>query len=137
MNIVIDTNVLLVSFSKESEFRRIFEGFLAEEFTLCVTTDILFEYEEVIGKNLGQNISTNVLRLIENAPNVKQVTNYYKWNLIAKDPDDNKFVDCDIAASAKFLVSDDKHFKVLKTIPFPKVELLRANQFKQILGKEK
>ena len=67
MKVVIDTNVLLVSFSRESELRIIFERFLQEEFTLCVTTDILFEYEEIIGKHLGEDIATNVLRLIENS----------------------------------------------------------------------
>ena len=98
-----------------------------------MTTDILFEYEEIIGKHLGEDIATNVLRLIENSLNVEWVTSYFKWNLIEKDPDDNKFVDCSIAANAKFLVSDDKHFKILNRIPFPKVELLKAEQFKEIL----
>lgn len=136
MKVVIGTNVLLVSFSRDSEFRVVFEAFLREEITLCVTTDILFEYEEIIGRHLGGQLAANVLRLIENAPNVEWVTNYFKWNLIQRDLDDNKFVDCAVAAGAKFLVSDDRHFQVLKKIPFPKVELLTAREFKQVLKKE-
>lgn len=133
MKIVLDTNVLLVAFSKKSEFRPIFDCFLKEKITLCVTTDILVEYEEIIGKHLGRRIASSVLQLIENAPNVEWVIKYYKWNLITQDPDDNKFVDCAVASNAKYLVSDDKHFRVLNTISFPKLDLITADNFKNII----
>lgn len=51
-----------------------------------------------------------------------------------QDPDDNKFVDCAIACNAKYLVSNDKHFRILKDIPFPKVELLTAQEFQKELS---
>jgi len=73
------------------------------------------------------------LQLIENAPNVELITNYFKWNLIIDNPDDNKFVDC---AITKFLVSNDKHFNILKEIDFPKVELIKAEEFKEILEQQ-
>ena len=73
------------------------------------------------------------MQLIENAPNVELITNYFKWNLIIDDPDDNKFVDCAITANAKFLVSNDKHFNILKEIDFPKVELIRVSSEKEII----
>lgn len=137
MRIVLDTNVLLVSFSKNSDYRIIFDAFLHEEITLCVTTDILLEYEEIISQHLGSTIASNVLQLIEFAPNVEWVTKYYKWNLIKQDPDDNKFIDCAIAVNAKYLVSDDNHFKILKSLDFPKIELLRADEFKNLLSSDK
>jgi len=46
-----------------------------------------------------------------------------------------KVVDCAIASGAKYLVSNDKHFNVLKSIPFPKVEIITANEFKSALEK--
>jgi uncharacterized protein len=67
--------------------------------------------------------------------NLELVTNYYAWQLIVVDPDDNKFVDCAIACNARCIVSDDKHFKVLKDIPFPKVEVLKPKAFKLFLKK--
>jgi len=73
------------------------------------------------------------LQLIENAPNVELITNYFKWNLIIDNPDDNKFVDC---AITKFSVSNDKHFNILKEIDFPKVELIKAEEFKEILEQQ-
>ena len=133
MKIVLDTNVLLVSISLKSRYRPIFDAFLNEDYELCVTTDILMEYEEIISSHMGRKVAQVVLQLIENAPNVRWITKYYKWNLIEQDADDNKFVDCAIACSAKFLVSDDKHFRVLKKIPFPSVEVLKADEFQSIL----
>jgi len=47
MNIVLDTNILLVAISRRSQFHAIFEAFEKEQYNLCVTTDILLEYEEV------------------------------------------------------------------------------------------
>ena len=84
---------------------------------------------------MGPKIANTVLQIIENAPNVELITRFFKWNLIAEDPDDNKFVDCAIAANAKYLVSNDKHFRALKNIDFPKVILLTVEEFKGKLSK--
>lgn len=78
MKIVLDTNVLLVSISSKSLYRPIFEAFISEKFELCVTTDILFEYEEIIKKHMGETISDIIMQIIENAPNVSWITKYYK-----------------------------------------------------------
>ena len=68
-------------------------------------------------------IDTNSL-LITNNPYTQFVTPYFHFKLIISDPDDDKFVDCAIAANAKFVVTDDGHFDVLKQIDFPKVEII-------------
>lgn len=69
---------------------------------------------------MGEGMADFVLQTIENAVNIEWVNKYYHWNLITTDPDDNKFVDCAFACQAKFIVSEDKHFNVLKNIDFPK-----------------
>ena len=43
---------------------------------------------------------------------------YFHFHLIEQDKDDNKFVDCAIAANAKYIVSEDAHFKQLKNNHF-------------------
>lgn len=53
----------------------------------------------------------------------------YAFHLIKADEDDNKFVDCAIVANAKYIVSNDRHFDVLREIPFPKVDVIKINQF--------
>lgn len=135
MKVVIDTNILLVSISPRSAYRWVFDAFLNESFTLCVTTDILMEYEEILTREMGNELASITLQLIEEAVNVELVTKYFHWNLIEADPDDNKFVDCALAANAKFLVTQDKHFNVLKKIDFPRVEVIDIETFSQEIAK--
>ena len=84
---------------------------------------------------MGSEVAETVLQLIENANNVEWITKYYKWELIKKGKDDNKFIDCAIASNAVYLVSNDKHFKVLKDISFPKIKVISASYFKDIINK--
>lgn len=74
MKVVLDTNVLLVSFSQKSMFRPIFDAILDERITVCLTTDILIEYEEIITRHAGPEIAVWVLQLIESAPNKEWIT---------------------------------------------------------------
>jgi uncharacterized protein len=135
MRIVLDTNILLVSISPRSAFRWLFDAFLEEKFILCVTTEILAEYEEILARESNRELASLALQLIENAVNTEFTTRYYKWNLIQADPDDNKFVDCAVAANAHFLVTEDKHFKQLDKIPFPKINVVNVEKFKKEIDK--
>lgn len=49
--------------------------------------------------------------------------------MIEADYDDNKFVDCAIAANVQFVVTEDKHFNELKRIEFPKVNVIGEDDF--------
>ena len=53
---------------------------------------------------------------------------HFNWQLL-KDQDDNKFVDCAVAANADFIVSNDKGFNVLKNITFPPITVLTYPAF--------
>lgn len=86
---------------------------------------------------MGQEATNYVLQIIENSTNVNFITKYFRWNLIAADPDDNKFVDCAVSSNAKFLVTSDKHFNVLKNIKFPKIEVIGVDYFESILSSNK
>ena len=66
--------------------------------------------------------------------NVRRVDPHMRYRLIEADPDDNKFVDCALFANAKFIVTEDHHFKVLKDIPFPHVDVIDIDDFMTYLG---
>lgn len=137
MKIVLDTNVLLVSVSPRSPWHPIFLAFLQGKFSLAVTTDILNEYAEVIEEQMGTMAAHQIMEVIIGQSNLERIEKYYFWLLIQKDPDDNKFVDCFVAAGADYLVTDDKDFRVLNTVPFPKVNLIGKDDFlKMIVSKE-
>ena len=50
---------------------------------------------------------------------------------IEADPDDDKFVDCAVACNAKFVVTDDNHFDVLKKMDFPKIDVIGLDEIIQ------
>ncbi len=128
-NVVIDTNSLIMALSARSDYHRIWQSFLAGDFTLCISNEILEEYAEVIARNISVNLARYVVFAIMERNNVRHITPFYKWHLITSDPDDNKFVDCAIAANAKCIVTEDHHFDVLKTIPFPSVNVVTIDDF--------
>ena len=134
--IVLDTNCLLVSISKYGEAYPVWRGFLDGKYTLCVSTEILEEYEEIIASLTTPDVARNVVDAILKRKNVERIDPHFHWHLITADPDDNKFVDCAFAAGATYIVSDDSHFDVLRDIPFPQLLLLRLKEFLEILQKD-
>jgi predicted nucleic acid-binding protein len=93
-----------------------------------VTTEILEEYLEILTKLTNESVARNTIELIINNPSTLFITTYYHFNLITADPDDNKFVDCAVAANARCIVTNDKHFNVLNDCDFPRVTIVRLDQ---------
>ena len=129
VKVVIDTNILVAIISKKSPFRWIFDCLIQGKLALCVSNEILLEYREILEMKNGAIVAENVVNFIITNPNTEKVDIYYNFHLINNDEDDNKFVDCAISANAVCLVSNDSHFKVLKNIDFPKVNLLNLSDF--------
>jgi len=77
---------------------------------------------------------SNRMIVLDTKPNVKKINVYYNWNLIEADSDDNKFVDCAVSANATGIVTQDKHFNVLRNIDYPNITLISINDFKLSLS---
>ena len=129
---VIDTNVLVSALSSKSVYHWLIRLLLDEKIELYITDEILLEYEEILKLKYSETVASNFLIALKELPNVYFTHVYFKWNLIS-DPDDNKFVDCYIAAGAHYLISHDSHFLALKSISFPNVNIVRILEFKEIL----
>ena len=127
--VVLDTNSLLVSLSRRGSAYPVWQGFQEGRYTLCVSTEILEEYEEVIARNTRPEIARNVIDLILKRSNVMRIDPHFHMGLITADPDDNKFVDCAFAAQATFIVSNDSHYDVLRDLPFPQILVLKLQAF--------
>ena len=127
--VVIDTNCLLQIISKRSPYRPIWDAFLNGLYELCVSNEILDEYQEILGQQITPTIAENVILLLLNKSNVRFVDPHFRMELITADPNYNKFVDCAFAANADYLVSEDSHFDVLKSISFPKLNLVTLDEF--------
>ena len=131
MKIVLDTNVLVNSFLKKSKNYWIWKALEAEQLTLCVTTDILLEYEEIITRLYKDPLLASfVLDALQLMPNIIYIRKDIFFRLIPQDEEDEKFADCAIIVSADYIVTNDRHFKHLKKLPFPVLKVVNEDEFR-------
>ena len=132
--IVLDTNCLVQALPSKSRYHKIWTHFIGGRYFLCVSNEILNEYEEIIARLSSPTVAKNVIDAIVHSPYTLYKEVYYRFNLIEVDTDDNKFVDCAIASGAYYIVTEDKHFDILKAIPFPHIEVVGIDTFLASLG---
>ena len=77
--------------------------------------------------------TNNAVEVLLTSTNVQLISPSYRFLLIKDDPDDDKFVDCAVAGNADFIVSHDKHYNILKEVSFPKVNVIKIPEFKEVL----
>ena len=78
---------------------------------------------------MSVDVAIHVIHLLLESEYVELINPYFRLQLIEADHDDDKFVDCAFAANATYIVSDDKHYDVLKEIDFPKLLILKLKEF--------
>ena len=132
MLFVVDTNIFVSALSSASSYHWIIEALLDERFEICLNHEILLEYEEVLTRKYASTTAANFIKALQELPSAHQVEVYFNWNLLA-DEDDNKFVDVAVAGGASFIITEDRHFRKLSEIEFPKVEVMRIVDFKNWL----
>jgi len=110
--VVLDTNVIVSAHLKEEGLERfVLDLALARKLQLFLSDEILEEYAGVLARAAFKLSPAKVaasLRLLEKAATMiypqKEIT-------AAKDPDDNKFLECSAEAQADYLVTGNKkHF---------------------------
>lgn len=129
MRIVLDTNSLIQCIGRHSIYRDVWLSVLKGRNTLCLSNEILFEYEEILCRFFNKDLAASVINTIMECGHVELVNPAFHFNLITADPDDNKFVDCAIQANARYIVTNDGHYNVLRHIDFPKVDIVRLMDF--------
>lgn len=134
--IVLDTNCLISSLSRRGQYYPVWKGLQTGKYVLCVSTEILEEYAEIISQKMSVEVAANVIHLLLESQYVELINPYFRLQLIKDDQDDDKFVDYAFAANATYIVSDDKHYDVLKDIEFPKLLVLKLKEFLGLLQSE-
>ena len=117
MRVCLDTNVLVQLFGSRRKFTPILDALVDGRLELAVSNEILLEYEETIttlsGSSRWQQVDRFLHQLSGLRGNVLFVEPHYRFAVVNGDPDDNKFVDCAIAAAADHIVTWDRHFDAL------------------------
>jgi putative PIN family toxin of toxin-antitoxin system len=122
VKVVFDTNVWISIFMKKilsQEYYKI----LNQGTSVYISKDILMEISKVLTyPKINQTLKAceidarQILRII--AANSTIVYPKIKVHIIEEDPQDNRILECALAAGAKFIATGDKH-------------LLKLSQFKQ------
>lgn len=133
MRIVLDTNVFLVSISRKSRSHWLFEAILDGQIELCLTNEILTEYEEMLATHWNASVAQTTIQTLLKTKTVHLFGLFFRFNLISSDEEDNKFVDCAVVSNADYLITNDKHFAVLKKIVFPPVNVISLDAFETLL----
>ena len=132
--VVLDTNALIQSLPSRSPYHQIWTDFMEGKYCLCVSNEILSEYEEILAIHTSPEVAHNVIEAIARHPQTLYRESYYHFHLLRDiDQDDDKFVDCAITAGADYIVTEDNHFNILKQIPFPILNILTLDEFKEKL----
>ena len=101
--IVLDTNCLLAILPSRSPYHSVWINLLNERLQLCVSNEILLEYEEILSLKASPLLADSIMKILINKPNVLRIKPCWHFNLIQTDLDDNMFVDCAIVAKQKCL----------------------------------
>ncbi len=130
VKVVFDTNVWISIFMKKrlrDEFFRV-----KQDFTVYVSEDIALEVSKVLQypkvseilKKIGVR-ERDVLRILDE--NSRKVEPKLRLQVINDDAEDNKILECVLAAGAYILVSGDRHLLELGT--FKKTKILTPKEF--------
>ena len=107
---------------------------MAGNYCLCVSNEILTEYEEILSLHASPEVAHNVVEAIARHPKTLYRESYFRFHLLSDiDKDDDKFVDCAVTANADYIVSEDSHFSHLKKISFPRLNVLTLDEFNEML----
>ena len=79
--VVIDTNCLLQIISRKSPYRPIWDAFIAGRFDLCVSNEILDEYQEILEQQITPTVAENLVMMLLNQQNVRLVDPYFRMGM--------------------------------------------------------
>ena len=115
IRVVVDTNVFVSSFFGGNP-RKIIDLWKSGKIILCLSQPIIDEYVDVLRRMGLQNEREleELLSLFAHGFNVLFTAKTPKLNIVEKDPDDDKFIECAVALNSKFIISGDKALRDIK-----------------------
>jgi predicted nucleic acid-binding protein len=85
LRVVLDTNILIAIIGRKSPFRWIFDQLLAGQLILCVSNEILLEYQEILARQTSREVADNFSNFLTIHPFVEKVEIFYQFRLISED----------------------------------------------------
>ena len=78
--VVLDTNCLVQILPSRSLYHKIWTDFLEGKFCLCVSNEILMEYEEILSIHASPEVAQNVVEAIARHPKTHFQESYFHFH---------------------------------------------------------
>jgi putative PIN family toxin of toxin-antitoxin system len=131
LRLVIDTNILVSAALKPDGLQRtVLVLAMTKPARLYVTKAILAEYREVLARpefKIRRGLRQQLLQLIKNHA---QLVNPARALQVAKDPDDNKFLECADARADYLITGNQRHFPKF----WKKTKIITSREFISIVA---
>lgn len=128
MKAVIDTNIFVSSFFGGKP-RQVIDLWKTGRIILCLSADILDEYVRVL-QRMGLEPAgelEELLDLLATSSNVAFIRQPPPVRVVAKDPEDDKFIACALALKASVIISGDK--ALLEIGQYHRVSIISPAEF--------
>lgn len=133
-SVVLDTNLFVAAFwNKRSASAEILNACLEGQAHLYYTKQIMAEIRLILRDiRATAGYRRFVDEILKKGTEVKPLG---LVSVVADDPEDDKFLDCALAANVEYVVTNDEHLLRLKT--FDGVSIVKPSEFKQLLQADK
>lgn len=132
MRVVIDTNVLVSAALKDRDPEAVLLYVASSsEIEWIVSTEILAEYKEVLGREkfaLPKVLQLQWFAMLDSVTRCIEAENEVSF---PRDPGDAKFIACALAADAEFLISGDRDFREARRLS--RTVLISVSLFKKLV----
>ena len=108
--VVIDTNIFVSGFGWDAKPEEVLKLLKQKRIINYISLEILNELKRVVSYpklKFSDQLQNRILEFVFFYSEVIEPTEHISH--ITKDPEDNKFLECAIAARAEFLISGDSH----------------------------
>jgi uncharacterized protein len=125
--VVLDTNIIISSLwgGNPGKVIALWDKSL---FITLISREIMDEYLDVLSRFKAADEDLEQFIMLFMSRNKSQIIKTYsRINTIKTDPADNKFLECAVDGSAKFIVSGDMHLLGLKE--YKKIRILTPSEF--------
>jgi len=109
MRVVVDTNVLFEGLTKTGACADVVDLWAAREITVCVSTALALEYEEVLTNKLGEPKRAHALPALQALLNrVEFIAILTRVRPMSPDPDDDLVIECAYNGHADIVTRNTK-----------------------------
>lgn len=115
MNVVLDTNVLIsATLWHGSVAQKLLTTLIVQDVGIYSSPEIIAEYENVLKRDFEYNSAELANILKEVLAFIILIEPTDKVNVVEKDPDDNKIVECALASGSQYIITYDKELLELR-----------------------